>query len=155
VDVHDVRPEALAELDRRAERAGCARQIRRLPLAPGAYDGVLIDAPCSGSGTWRRAPHLKGTTKPADLRHHRLRQEALLGQFAPRVRPGGRLVYATCSLCRSENEGPVESFLAGHPDFAAEAPRRPASSRPAGPGIQFWPAGHDGDGFFAAILRRR
>jgi 16S rRNA (cytosine967-C5)-methyltransferase len=155
VDVHDVRAEALAELDRRAQRAGCAGQIRRLPAGPATYDGVLIDAPCSGSGTWRRAPHLKWTTRPADLRPHRLRQEALLGRFAPRVRPGGRLVYATCSLCRTENEGALESFLAGHPEFSPEAPPRPFTSRPAGPGFQFWPAGHDGDGFFAASLRRR
>jgi 16S rRNA (cytosine967-C5)-methyltransferase len=155
IDVHDVRPEALAELGRRAERAGCAGQIRRHSPGAGTYDGVLIDAPCSGSGTWRRAPHLKWTTQPGDLRAYRLRQEALLGRFAVRVRPGGLLVYATCSLCRGENEGALESFLSGSPEFAPEAPARPFTSRPAGAGFQFWPAGHDGDGFFAAILRRR
>jgi 16S rRNA (cytosine967-C5)-methyltransferase len=155
VDVHDVRAAALAELDRRADRAGRAGQLRRMPAAASGYDGVLIDAPCSGTGTWRRAPHLKWVTHPAELPRQAERQRALLAQFAARVRPGGRLIYATCSLCRAENEESVEQFLAAHPDFRAEAPARPFTSRPAGPGFQFWPSGHNGDGFFAAALRRR
>jgi len=155
VDVHDVRPAALAELGRRAERAGLADRLRRMPAEGPAYDGVLIDAPCSGSGTWRRAPHLKWTTQPADLRRQAQRQAALLAQFARQVRPGGRLIYATCSLCAVENEAPVTAFLSAHPEFAAEPPASPFTSRPAGPGFQFWPAGHNGDGFFAAALRRR
>ncbi len=157
VDAHDMRPEALAKLARRAQRAGRAGQIRRLPAGPGLYDGVLVDAPCSGSGTWRRAPHLKWTTRPADLRRIRLRQAG----SARAVRPAGapRRPARLCDLLalpQRKRDAAVDSFLAANPDFAPEAPRRRAHLAARGTRrFQFWPAGHDGDGFFAASLRRR
>ncbi len=142
VDACDIRPAALAELSRRATRAGMAARIGR-PAAPrGPYDGVLLDVPCSGSGTWRRAPHLKWVTDPAGIAAHARRQRELLDRHASLVVAGGRLVYATCSLCRSENEDNVSWFLAGHPEFE-------------GAGLAFLPAAHDGDGFFVASLKRK
>jgi 16S rRNA (cytosine967-C5)-methyltransferase len=146
VDAHDVRAAALAELATRASRAGLTNisLLREPPAA--AYDGVLVDAPCSGSGTWRRAPHLKWTTTPETVAEHAVRQLKILSRLAARVRPGGRLLYATCSLSRRENEEVVAQFLAAQPEFAAD---------PAHPPRTLLPAQHDSDGFFAAALRRR
>jgi 16S rRNA (cytosine967-C5)-methyltransferase len=146
VRAHDIRPAALDELDLRARRAGLSGRIERLAGVPdaraAAYDGVLVDAPCSGSGTWRRSPHLKWATAPARVRACARAQLTLLSRFALLVRPGGRLIYATCSLCRTENEDVASAFLAAHPSFSA------ASSR------TLLPADLDGDGYFACDLRR-
>jgi 16S rRNA (cytosine967-C5)-methyltransferase len=151
VDAHDIRGPALAELSRRARRGGFANIHPALRLPDhGGYDGVLVDAPCSGSGTWRRAPHLKWCTSPADLAAHAARQRELLARFAPLVRPGGLLVYATCSLSREENEAVVAAFLAAGSAFAPEPPAGAA----AGPGRVILPAEHNTDGFFVATLRR-
>ena len=143
VDAFDPRGEALRELQIRAARAKLAN-ISILPgPATGTYDGVLVDAPCSGSGTWRRAPHLKWTTGAGDVAKAAERQRALLGELAARVRPGGRMIYATCSLSRMENDEVVADFLAQHRDFTPEAPAR-----------TILPAEHNTDGFFCASLRR-
>ena len=155
VEVDDVRPAALLELERRAARAGLAERISRRPAVPAPYDGVLVDAPCSGSGTWRRAPHLKWTTTPDRVANEARRQQAILEASAPLVRPGGRLVYATCSLCRSENEDNVRRFLAGRPEFQPAPFARAFGGEPRGAGLIFWPATHDGDGFFAAALQKK
>lgn len=155
VEVHDIRAAALDELELRTRRAGLAGRIRRT-AAPdaAAYDGVLVDAPCSGSGTWRRQPQLKWSTTPERIGASAALQAELLARFCAHVRPGGRLVYATCSLCRRENEAVVAGFLASHPHFLAERPPGPAAGRPAGPGWLLRPSDLDGDGFFAAFLRR-
>ena len=152
VEAHDVRSAALVELERRAARAGLSGRIARQPAPRGPYDGVLVDAPCSGTGTWRRFPHLKWVTRPADIRACARRQAALLDRFAPLVRPGGRLIYATCSLCRAENEAVLSHFLETHPGFIPAPWRRTFRAEPRGPALLFWPDGHDGDGFFAASL---
>jgi 16S rRNA (cytosine967-C5)-methyltransferase len=145
IDAHDIRPAALDELATRAARAGVGSQIRILRAAPeGIYDGVLVDAPCSGSGTWRRAPHLKWTTTEPAVARAAEQQRTLLDTFAVRVRPGGRLLYATCSLSRRENADVVAAFLAHQPEFDAD-----------GAGRSILPAAHDTDGFFVASLRRR
>ena len=120
----------------------------------GLYDGVLVDAPCSGSGTWRRAPHLKWVTTPGSIARAASIQQTLLAQFAAHVRPGGRLVYATCSLCRHENAQILAAFLAAHPDFAPVPFARSFGFKPAAGGLTIWPAAHDTDGFFVASLRR-
>jgi 16S rRNA (cytosine967-C5)-methyltransferase len=155
IDAHDVRAPALAELRRRARRGGFTSIHPTLRLPEGIeYDGVLVDVPCSGSGTWRRAPHLKWCTTPADVAAHAARQRQLLDRFAPLVRPGGWLIYATCSLSREENESVVAAFLAARPDFAAVPPARTFGGAAAGPGLTILPAQHDTDGFFVATLRR-
>ena len=154
VFAHDVREEALDELDRRALRAGLSSRIARDPRPAGPYDGVLLDAPCTGSGTWRRQPHLKWVTTPESIAASARLQLELLGRFAPLVRPGGLLVYATCSLCSTENEGVLGRFLEADRSFAPEPWERTFTGAPRGAGLIFWPEGHDGDCFFAARLRR-
>ena len=131
--------------------------IRVLPhIGPDSfYDGVLVDAPCSGSGTWRRAPHLKWVTTEAQVSDAAKIQSQLLGQFSACVRPGGRLVYATCSLSRHENEEVVAEFLAQHGDFRPEPFANTFSFIPRGNGLTLMPSRHDTDGFFVASLRRR
>ena len=129
--------------------------IAIVPKPTGLYDGVLVDAPCSGSGTWRRAPHLKWVTTPETIARAAAVQQTLLAQFAAHVRPGGRLVYATCSLCRRENAQVLAGFLAVHPDFAPAPFARSFGFTPTAGGLTIWPAAHDTDGFFVASLRRQ
>lgn len=141
----DVRRAPLEALRARAERAGLSGRIDigPGPDPSGGYDGVLVDAPCSGSGTWRRSPHLKWVTAPRDVRAAGDRQLGLLRGNLARVRTGGLLVYATCSLCRTENESVVDAFLRATP-----------GAEPALAGTRLMPGSHDGDGFFVASFRR-
>jgi 16S rRNA (cytosine967-C5)-methyltransferase len=155
VVAHDVRAEALVELRLRAERGGYAN-IAVDPRPVGTFDAVLVDAPCSGSGTWRRHPHLKWSTDPVLVRGCAETQLRLLTGFAPRVRSGGRLVYATCSLCRTENAAVVQAFLAASPEYAEEPPRQRFGmpSTPDSAGLTIDPSVHDTDGYYVAVLRR-
>lgn len=154
VDACDIRAAALAELRERADRARLGNIAVR--SEPGAgYDGVLVDAPCSGSGTWRRLPHMKWYLQPAMISEFSILQQALLAENAPRVRPGGVLVYATCSLSRSENHDVVAQFLARHADFAAAAPAIDRGAAWDGCGSTLLPATLNTDGFYVARLRRR
>ncbi len=155
IEAHDIRPAALRELALRAERAGLSQRIRTTASPEGPYDGVLVDAPCSGSGTWRRSPHLKWVTTPALLNACATRQLALLERFGPLVRRGGRLVYSTCSLCRSENEEVVRRFISGNASFEPAGWAREFTGERRESALLFRPSAHDGDGFFAASLRRR
>jgi 16S rRNA (cytosine967-C5)-methyltransferase len=126
-----------------------------VPEQPTLYDGVLVDAPCSGSGTWRRAPHLKWATSPKVVADRAVLQQTLLERYSAFVKPGGQLVYATCSLARRENEGVVTAFLAGHPEFESAAFARTFGIEPGSHGLTILPSRHDTDGFFVATLRRR
>ncbi len=156
VDATDPRPSALDELHERAHRARIAN-ISTLRSAPtvGAYDGVLVDAPCSGSGTWRRAPHLKWTTSEADLRSAADLQLEILNRASPCVRPGGVLVYATCSLSVKENDQVVASFLEANPAFSVVRPERLLKGVETAAGGLLWlPAANNSDGYFVAKLRR-
>ncbi len=157
IDATDIRTEALAELRTRATRAGLANiaTLAAPPAADRLYDGVLVDAPCSGSGTWRRAPHLRWQTTSADLQRHHERQLAILGDHAARVRPGGRLVYATCSLARTENEGTVAAFLAAHPNFLVIPPADSFGCAVGPLGVSILPHQHDTDAFFVSVLERK
>lgn len=157
IDAHDIRPAALAELRDRADRASIQNIHTLAPLAPlasGAYDGVLVDAPCSGSGTWRRSPHLKWTTTPALIAERSRLQAELLARFSAAVKPGGRLVYATCSLSAQENEQVVARFLATHPEFKPAPFARTFNALPRGVGLLILPSRHDTDGFYVASLVR-
>jgi 16S rRNA (cytosine967-C5)-methyltransferase len=156
VDAYDVRSKALTELRERARRGGFDN-IRVLEEIPDmtAYDGVLVDAPCSGSGTWRRAPHLKWCTTPTDITAHAARQQQLLAKFSRLVRPGGMLIYATCSLSRVENQAVMGAFLAGHPEFAAVPPAHAFGCAWDGAGLTILPVRHNTDGYFVARMVRR
>jgi len=153
VDATDIRLEILDELVDRAKRARLDNiAIVRNP--GGTYDGVLIDAPCSGSGTWRRQPHLKWYVKPEIIAAFTETQIAILQANAGRVRPGGLLVYATCSLSHHENRDVVSAFLQATPDFRVEIPPRPFGDFD-GLGTSILPGTRNTDGFFVAVLRRR
>jgi 16S rRNA (cytosine967-C5)-methyltransferase len=135
--------------------------VRRRPKSAGAepavdvYDGVVVDAPCSGSGTWRRAPHLKWASSPKVVADRAGLQQVLLERYARCVRPGGSLVYATCSLARRENESVVASFLASHPEFEPRPFGQTFGFEAQPEGMTILPSRHDTDGFFVAALRRR
>jgi 16S rRNA (cytosine967-C5)-methyltransferase len=111
---------------RRLRRAGVHNVERHLfttgdkwaKRRAGAFDRVLVDAPCTGTGTWRRNPDARARLSERDLDELVVRQAGILDQAAPLVRKGGKLIYATCSLLAEENEAQVTRFLARHPDFA-------------------------------------
>ena len=172
-DLHalDVDAKRLDELKKRARRAGVHNVRTQLiphegpdadaALAPlkGKADRVLVDAPCSGTGTFRRKPDARYRLSPEDLEMHVGRQKALLARFATLVKPGGRLIYGTCSVLREENEAVVEDFLSKHPDFTVRpvaellGPELGAKVGP-GPYLRLAPHLHGTDGFFGAVLVR-
>jgi 16S rRNA (cytosine967-C5)-methyltransferase len=151
----------LSQLPPRAERAGATIEIRLLDggreaaqLAgwQGAADLVLIDAPCSGSGTWRRNPEGRWRLTPARLDRLVGLQARLLDIAAPLVKPGGSLVYAVCSLLGREGAGQVAAFLGRHSSWTVQDAL--PFGREDGDGRLLTP-GHDGtDGFFVARLQR-
>ena len=154
----DVRGEALFELQKRAVRAG-ATIIKTLPLdhsqPDGVFDAVLVDAPCSGSGTWRRQPEQRWRMTPAWLAALTEMQDRLLDQAAPLVRPGGRLVYATCSILPVENEDRLAAFQARHPGFTVlNLAENWSGPLPPGLGADFRASPHrtGTDGFYCAGL---
>jgi 16S rRNA (cytosine967-C5)-methyltransferase len=125
-----------------------------LPFADGAFDRVLVDAPCTGTGTLRHNPEIRWRITPADVGDLCARQRRILANAARTVRRGGRLVYSTCSLEREENESVVESFLAAHSEFSqttADAPERLLTAAGA---ARTFPHRDDADGFFVAVLER-
>jgi 16S rRNA (cytosine967-C5)-methyltransferase len=124
----------------------------------GKIDRVLVDAPCSGLGTARRNPDLKWRQTPETVRELSEKQARILRGAARLVKPGGRLVYATCSILHEENEEIVEQFLRERPEFALK-PCRDALAQAGlgldtGPYLNLTPATHGTDGFFAAALER-
>ena len=134
-------------------------RIRRLA---GKIDRVLVDAPCSGLGTLRRNPDLKWRQSPAAVGELVVKQRDILAAAARLLKPGGRLVYATCSLLRAENEDIGEAFTAAHPGFekvdAAQVLRSAgvadAASLVTDGNLRMWPHLHSTDGFFAMIWRK-
>ena len=123
----------------------------------GGFDRVLVDAPCSGTGTWRRNPDARWRALGDGLDNLLPLQARILASAARLVKPGGRLVYATCSLLPEENEAQVAAFLAAHPAFQV-TPLREAAPQLTGSAhpdyLSLTPARHDTDGFFAAVLQR-
>ena len=159
----DIRQPALQELAARATRAG-ATNIRthllddRTPL-DGTFDAVQLDAPCSGSGTWRRQPELRWKLTPKILAQRIALQDELLDRAATLVKPGGRLIYATCSILPSENQDRIAAFRQRQPQFR---PKRAVdvwtseTSTETPPGMEddfrATPLTTGTDGFYAAIL---
>jgi 16S rRNA (cytosine967-C5)-methyltransferase len=128
-----------------------AREAKALADLAGAADLVLVDAPCSGTGTWRRNPETRWRLTPERLERLTALQAHLLDLAATLVRPGGALVYAVCSLLHEEGEGQAEAFTRRSALIAE--PVEMAAGRPAGSGRLLSPA-HDGtDGFFVARWR--
>ena len=152
----------LSKLPERAQRAGAQietrllnppNELRQLSDWHGQSDLVLVDAPCSGSGTWRRNPEGRWRLTPDRLERVLGVQQHLLDLGAELVRPGGRLVYAVCSILSREGAGQIERFLDRHSSWISEATPI-AAGRSDGAGRLLTP-GHDGtDGFFVARLAR-
>jgi len=135
----------------------------RIKRLSGKIDRVLVDAPCSGIGTLRRNPDLKWRQSPKAVKELQEKQAAILNSAARLLKPGGRLVYATCSLLTGENEGVAEAFTAAHAADFAPLPAQEAleSARVVGaaglvngPYLRLWPHRHQTDGFFAAVWQR-
>lgn len=169
----DVSAHRLDNLKPRLARSGLsnvyATQIAhenddRIKRLRGKIDRVLVDAPCSGLGTLRRNPDLKWRQSPKALEELKVKQAAILASAARLLKPGGRLVYATCSVIPDENEGIADAFTAAHPDFvplhAAEAlsaagvENAVGLATPAGH-LRLWPHKHSTDGFFAAAWQKK
>lgn len=131
----------------------------------GRMDRVVIDAPCTGTGTWRRRPDTKWKLSREQLDTRVGEQAAILEQGASFVRPGGTLVYITCSILNEENAGQAERFLGAHPEFEAEPMQplveslHPGASEhvhfPVTGGVLLTPLRTQTDGFFATLMRRR
>lgn len=114
-----------------------------LPFAPGSFDRILVDAPCSGTGTLRRNPEIRWRLAEDDIAHFAAEQKQFLRNSAEVLKPGGCLVYSTCSVEREENEEVIDDFLSIHADFTVEKT------------IRTWPHREGSDGFFMAVLERR
>jgi len=135
----------------------------RLQRLAGKADRVLVDAPCSGLGTLRRQPDLMWRQRPAEVAQQAELQGRILAAAARLLKPGGRLVYATCSLLRAENEAIAEAFSQAEREFEllpaaailARAGVEAADSLCHGPYLRLWPHRHGCDGFFAAVWQRR
>jgi 16S rRNA (cytosine967-C5)-methyltransferase len=163
----DVLAKRLEKLKPRLRRAGLdnVRMVAisherdaRVQRLKGKIDRVLVDAPCSGTGTLRRNPDIKW--REIDLPELADMQQRILVAAGEMVKPGGRLVYATCSLLREENEDVVEKFLSAHPEFnmvpAGEILARrhvPLTMNDAA--LRLYPHRHHTDGFYAVALERK
>jgi 16S rRNA (cytosine967-C5)-methyltransferase len=159
----DIDGRRLAPLKDRLDRAG----VRNVQIRPPARDRdvladlkqkadiVLVDAPCTGSGTWRRAPDSKWRLRPNALAMRQSEQRAALALAAPLVKPGGALIYVTCSVLPDENEDQVAAYLGADPAFAS-APFEavPAPHHVRTHGVQFTPLKTGCDGFYVARVRR-
>jgi 16S rRNA (cytosine967-C5)-methyltransferase len=162
----DVSAPRLEGAVRRLRRAGVHNVERHLVTIgdkwlkrrAGTFDRVLVDAPCTGTGTWRRNPDARLRLKESDLSELVPKQAMILDTAQSLVRKGGRLVYATCSLLEEENEAQVSSFLLRHPEFAlvplAQAWPLPVPVPNMGDCLSLTPARHHTDGFFTAVLER-
>jgi 16S rRNA (cytosine967-C5)-methyltransferase len=165
----DVSQWRLDRAGQRLRRAGISNVERRalsserdpwVKRHAGTFDRVFVDAPCLGVGTWRRNPDAKWRSRPEDLAELVERQRSILRSAARLVKPGGRLVYATCSLLRDENEDQAEAFLTDTPDFtlypvAHAWAETIGGDSPAGTDyLRLTPARHGTDGFFVAIFER-
>ena len=170
IHAYDADKTRLRPIFERLKRAG-ARNVQVLPAGEvqaldalgGRMDVVFADAPCSGSGVWRRRPDAKWRLNAAALAERVEEQRAVLALAAPLVRPGGRLIYATCSVIAAENREQTDHFLARHPDFeeidyagvwagALGEPAPPAAD--TGFAVQLTPHRHGTDGFYVSILQR-
>ena len=162
----------LMPLYKRLEKSGARNVQVRAPR--GAHDIladlderchlVFADAPCTGSGTWRRNPDAKWRIRPGALEQRMREQDEVLEAAVRFVRPGGRIVYVTCSFLREENEDRISAFLENHSEFApvevsalaqsSGVPEIGRYSSPHGPGIRLSPVSSGADGFYIAVLSR-
>lgn len=153
----------LSRLAPRAERAGAlvsetlllnpGREAEALAAWAGRAEAVLVDAPCSGSGTWRRNPESRWRLDPAGLERVTALQKRLLALAATLLRPGGRLIYVTCSVLDEEGAQQIERFLADNAGWRADPPALPLGTA-RGPGLRLTPHRDGTDGFFIARIAK-
>ena len=153
----------LSQLGPRAERAGAqvaetvlldpGREMEALAAWQGEADRVLVDAPCSGPGTWRRNPEARWRLSAAALSRLTPLTARLLDIAAQLVKPGGSITYVTCSLLDEEGAGQVAAFLADHPDWQADALELPLGAA-RGPGMRLTPSRDGTGGFFIARISK-
>lgn len=159
---HDVDGRRLAPLRERIERAGVRNVQIRAPMRTkdaladlvGRMDVVLVDAPCTGSGTWRRSPDSKWRLRPNALAKRLDEQREALALAAPLVKPGGRLVYVTCSVLPEENEDQAAAFGAAHAEFSPVGLIGSFPAHERAHGLQMTPCLTGCDGFYAAAFVR-
>jgi 16S rRNA (cytosine967-C5)-methyltransferase len=126
-----------------------------LPFPDGSFDRALVDAPCTGTGTLRRNPEIRWRISAPDVLELSRRQQRILANSARMVRPGGRLIYSTCSVEREENEAVIRSFLRENTDFKeADVTPAPDVLRVRRGAARVWPHRDGADGFFIAALER-
>lgn len=158
-DVYEHRLRVVEELAARLGLRGIRTIIldatRPLPFVAATFDAVLVDAPCTGTGTLRHNPEIRWRIRPEDIRELAAKQQLILSNGALMVRRGGRLVYSTCSVEREENEEVVAQFLLENRDFrqVAASPAPDALLTLEG-AARIWPQRDDADGFFVAAFRR-
>lgn len=158
---NEINPGRAKILSRNVERMGISNAlvVNEHPALlakrfAGMFDRVLVDAPCSGEGMFRKEAAAVTAWSPETVAMCARRQQEILGSAAALVRPGGRLVYSTCTFAPEEDELAVEAFCEAHPDFHPETVAAPWFT-PAGPGMfRLWPQKLRGEGHFAAVLRR-
>lgn len=158
----------LAPIFDRLKRAG-SRNVQAfadnqaLEAVKGRMDLVLVDAPCSGSGTWRRRPDAKWRLSAEQLQTRMEEQNEVLGQAVEFVKPGGRLAYVTCSVFKAENDDRIEALLQNRPEFSqmdpgvlwnGHFPDKADAMMPTGHGLMLTPARTDTDGFYLSVLQR-
>ncbi len=157
----DVREYKLKDLKKRARRAGFSNiqprawKGRGLPVKDANFDGVLVDAPCSCSGTWRRNPDARWTSQAEDIPKAAALQFDILDRSAAAVKPGGVLVYATCSFFQEENEGVLTDFLSKHPEFELDEIVNPITGKKERGMLHIWPWEADCDATFVARMIRK
>lgn len=158
---NEINPKRAKILSRNIERMGVANSLvtneHPAVLAErfaGWFDRVLIDAPCSGEGMFRKEEAAVTDWSPETVEMCARRQAEILHSGAAMVRPGGRLVYSTCTFAPAEDEQAVELFLNSHPDFVAEDVDAPWFERVSQGNYRMWPHKLRGEGHFAAVLRR-
>ncbi|PMG31141.1 SAM-dependent methyltransferase [Shewanella sp. 10N.286.52.C2] len=156
----DIRSKALEELNKRAKRANfdsitVARwKSDALPVAKAHFDGVLVDAPCSCTGTWRRNPDMRWIDEPSCIEDKPALQLDILTRSSKAVKPGGKLVYATCSLSPLENEQVVQQFLQHNSDFELITSVHPFTQAKL-EHITVWPFEANSDGMYVARMMRK
>ena len=140
---HDISDRSLFELKKRADRAGATCIQIQKPIQDTEFDHVVVDAPCSGTGTWRRCPDMRWKLTQKQVDRLVETQAKILDDVTKYVREGGLLSYMTCSLIRRENVGQAEHFLAMHPDFQLMKMK------------SFSPAQKGTDGLFVAVFQKK
>lgn len=126
-----------------------------MPFEPETFDAILLDAPCSGTGTIRHNPEIRWSLSPADIPELVTKQSAILRNVAKLLKPGGRIIYSTCSLEEEENEKVIENFLGENENFRADETHAPKELITGRGFVRTFPQRDNTDGFFAAVLRKK